>query len=128
MSRYAVNALMREVLITDHALAEFRADPSAYVTAWAGLRHEDGSGVTLEPEESAALAARDYGTLYDRGAHPYLLWSFTEAVWVPEQSRSDLVAAYKARASSVEGFPDCRTVPAPPVSYGILDTEIEASR
>ncbi len=123
MSRYAVNALMREVLITDQALADFRADPAAYVSAWSRRQLAAGSGVTLEAAESTALAARDYGTLYERGAHPYLLWSFTEAVWVPEVPRADLVADYKARAGRVDGFPDCRTVPSPDVRYGILDTK-----
>jgi hypothetical protein len=103
MSRYTVNRLMRRVLLDDDALAAYRRDPATYVSTEPGLT----------AAETAALAATDYGTLYALGAHPYLLWSFTEAALVPPVSRPDLVEAFRiaaARAAGPDGHaPDFAT-------------------
>jgi hypothetical protein len=93
MSRYTVNKLMRQVLLDDDALAAYRDDPERYVAA-----HGD-----LTPPEAAALGTADYGALYALGAHPYLLWSFTEAALVPPMSRPDLVQAFRTAAARAAG-------------------------
>lgn len=108
MSRYAVNAFMRLVNMDPVALAAYVGEPAAFVASWLA----ELGRPPLSVEERQALDRRDYAALYRLGAHPYLLWSFTEAVWVPEVSRADLIADYKAAAAEV-GYPDCRTVPAP---------------
>ncbi|MEV4892506.1 hypothetical protein AB0K48_24315 [Nonomuraea sp. NPDC055795] len=100
MSRYGVNAFMREVNMSPDCLAAYIGDPVAYAREWAGG--------PLTGEERAALARRDYGELYGMGAHPYLLWSFTEAVWVPEISRPELVERFR-RAAAAHGYPDIST-------------------
>ncbi|MBO2449987.1 hypothetical protein J4573_22990 [Actinomadura barringtoniae] len=100
MSRYGINKFMRAVNMNPDALAAYIADPAAFVTAWPGGR--------LAPDEVNALAQRDYGALYAFGAHPYLLWSFAEAVWVPEISRPDLVERYRQAALRC-GYPDFST-------------------
>jgi len=93
MSRYTVNKLMRQVLLDDDALAAYRDDPERY----AGPEQE------LTAAEAAALATTDYGALYALGAHPYLLWSFTEAALVPPMSRPDLVEAFRIAAARAAG-------------------------
>jgi hypothetical protein len=55
-----------------------------------------------------ALATKDYGKLYALGAHPFTLWSFTEAVWIHDKPREELVADYKAKAAEA-GYPDFKT-------------------
>jgi hypothetical protein len=103
MSRYTVNKLMRQVLLDDDALAAYRDDPEGYA----------GTGQELTAAEAAALGSTDYGALYALGAHPYLLWSFTEAALVPPMSRPDLVEAFRiaaARAAGPDGHaPDFAT-------------------
>lgn len=104
MSRYGVVALLRKVNMDPTALAAYRADPVGFVRDW------DESSLTAE--EAEMLARKDYAALYASGAHPYLLWSFTEAVWTPELDRADLVERFRTAASSV-GYPDPRTTPPP---------------
>ena len=71
---------------------------------------DDPVSVTLKltPEEREALATKDYGKLYALGAHPFTLWSFTEAVWAHERPREELVADYKAKAAKA-GYPNFKT-------------------
>ncbi|MEO6509401.1 MAG: hypothetical protein ABIO16_00310 [Nocardioides sp.] len=109
MSRYAVNSLMRVVNQDPPSLAKYVASPTSFVAEWLAA-----TGLPLSDEERAALEERDYAVLYRMGAHPYLLWSFTEAVWVPELSRAELVEAFRASAREA-GYPDWRTWPAPPL-------------
>ena len=85
----------------------YAGGPVAFVASW-----EASTRLPLSGLERTALEERDYAALYRIGAHPYLLWSFAEAVWVPEVARPDLVAAYKAAAREI-GYPDWRTHPAP---------------
>ncbi|MFI6292479.1 hypothetical protein ACIBEJ_12890 [Nonomuraea sp. NPDC050790] len=99
MSRYGINAFMREINLSPALLEAYVGDPAGCAREWAG---------PLTDEERGALARRDYGALYGMGAHPYLLWSFTEAVWVPEISRSELVERFR-RAAAVHGYPDIST-------------------
>ncbi|MFI6815002.1 hypothetical protein ACIBG7_21540 [Nonomuraea sp. NPDC050328] len=100
MSRYGINAFLREINMAAAAHRAYVADPAGYAAEWAGA--------PLTPEERAALQRRDFGALYGFGAHPYLLWSFTEAVWVPEISRAELVERFR-RESAAHGYPDVAT-------------------
>ena len=108
MSRYAVNAFMRLVNMDHDETAAYVADPTGFVRRWVAAQDR----AVLSDDEQTALERRDYGALYAMGAHPYLLWSFTEAVWVPEVARPDLVESFRTAAAAV-GYPDCRTVPPP---------------
>ena len=103
MSRYAVDKLMRHVNVDPDALRAYVADPAGYVQKW-----EQSQVVVLSEAERAALATRDYGALYDLGAHPFLLWSFALAVWEHEVPKDELVAEYKARTAPL-GYPDFAT-------------------
>ena len=107
MSRYAVNKVMRAVNMDPDALADYRADAARFVEPVADLT----------PAERQALAEKDYGALYAMGAHPYLLWSFAEAVHVPPMSRPDLVESFRVAARAV-GYPDFATTPAPQSDEG----------
>lgn len=106
MSRYAVNTLMRVVNQDPPSLARYVADPADFVAEWLSA-----TGLPLSAVERTALEQRDYATLYRMGAHPYLLWSFTEAVWVPEVTRPELVESFRTAARAA-GYPDWRTWPA----------------
>lgn len=103
MSKYLVDKFMHLVNMNEWAEKEYKADPAGFVERW-----EKGERLKLTPEERDALARRDYGKLYALGAHPFLLWSFTEAVWVPEVPREKLVADYKEKAKAA-GYPDFKT-------------------
>ncbi|TQM11601.1 hypothetical protein [Pseudonocardia kunmingensis] len=103
MSRHAVNAFMRLVNMDRDSLAGYVADPPRFVARYVERGGFEAPpwvarGGPLTETERQALAARDYGALYAMGAHPYLLWSFAEAVWVPEVSRAELVEDFRAKA------------------------------
>jgi hypothetical protein len=103
MSKYLMNKLIHLVNMNEEAEKEYKARPREFVERW-----EKTETLKLEPEEREALATRDYGKLYALGAHPFTLWSFTEAVWVHERPREELVADYKAKAAKA-GYPNFKT-------------------
>jgi len=94
MSKYLMNKLIHLVNMNEEAEKEYKARPREFVERW-----EKTQTVKLEREEREALATKDYGKLYALGAHPFTLWSFTEAVWAHERPREELVADYKAKAA-----------------------------
>lgn len=99
MTKYMLNKFMRAVEMSDANVAAYVDDPERFVDSWLAsspgpeLRpdHRD-----LTPQERAAFSARDYRALYELGAHPYLLWHFTEAVYIREIGWRDLVERYRA--------------------------------
>lgn len=103
MSKYLVNKFMHLVNMNEWAEKEYKSNPATFVEKW-----EKGEKLKLSPEERDALARRDYGKLYALGAHPFLLWSFTEAIWVPEVPREELVKDFKEKARAI-GYPDFKT-------------------
>jgi hypothetical protein len=103
MSKYLMNKLIHLVNMDEKAEKEYSAKPREFVEKW-----EKTQKIKLEPEEREALANKDYGKLYALGAHPFTLWSFTEAVWVHEKPREELVADYKAKAAKA-GYPNFKT-------------------
>jgi hypothetical protein len=103
MSKYLMNKLIHLVNMDEDAEKEYKATPREFVEKW-----EKNQTLKLEPEEREALATKDYGKLYALGAHPFTLWSFTEAVWVEEKSREELVADYKSQAAKA-GYPSFKT-------------------
>jgi hypothetical protein len=103
MSKYLMNKLIHLVNMNEAAEKEYAAKPREFVERW-----EKTQTLKLEPEEREALATKDYGKLYALGAHPFTLWSFTEAVWIHEKPREELVADYKAKAARA-GYPNFKT-------------------
>ena len=103
MSKYLMNKLIHLVNMDEQAETEYAGKPREFVENW-----EKTQKLKLEPAEREALATKDYGKLYALGAHPFTLWSFTEAVWVHEKPREELVADYKAKAAKA-GYPDFKT-------------------
>jgi hypothetical protein len=103
MSKYLMNKLIHHVNMNKAAEEEYVADPRAFVNEW-----EKSQKLKFSAEEREALAAKDYGKLYALGAHPFTLWSFTEAVWVHDVPREELVRDYKEKAAKA-GYPDFRT-------------------
>ncbi len=103
MSKYLVNKFMHLVNMNEAAEKEYVRDPAAFVAEW-----ERKEGHELTAEERSALAKRDYVKLYALGAHPFLLWSFTEAVWRHEVPREELVKDFKEKTAKI-GYPDFTT-------------------
>ena len=103
MSKYLMNKLIHQVNMDKAAEREYASNPRAFVDKW-----ETGQKLKFTTEEREALATKDYGKLYALGAHPFTLWSFTEAVWIHDKSREELVADYKAKATQA-GYPDFKT-------------------
>lgn len=131
MSRYMINKLIRDIEMSDANVNAYVANPSGYVDSWlaggsgsaaagAGAGAAVGSGGTvgagggrhdrtddrlLTEAERAAFSARDFGTLYALGAHPYLLWHWVEAVFIHEEEWRPLVERYRAIVTPL-GYPD----------------------
>ena len=103
MSKYVMNKLIHYVNMNKEAEERYTAQPRAFVDEW-----EKTQKLKLEPQEREALATKDYGELYALGAHPFMLWSFTEAVWAQQVPRDELVADYKAKAVKA-GYPNFKT-------------------
>lgn len=107
-----VDKLIRTVESSDANLARYLADPAAFVAAWetraARSRVPLPDAGTLTDEERRAFVDRDYAQLYRLGAHPYLLWHFTEAVWVGEIPWPELKERYR-EAVAPHGSPDFTT-------------------
>jgi hypothetical protein len=103
MSKYLMNKFIHLVNMDEQAEEKYTANPREFVEKW-----EKTQKLKLAPEEREALATKDYGKLYALGAHPFTLWSFTEAVWVHEKGREELVADYKAQAAKA-GYPNFKT-------------------
>jgi len=103
MSKYLMNKLIHYVNMTESAEKEYKAKPRDFVEKW-----EKTQKWKFTPEERDALATKDYGKLYTLGAHPFTLWSFTEAVWAHEIPREELVKDYKEKAAQA-GYPNFKT-------------------
>ena len=103
MSKYAINKLIHHVNMNEAAEQEYKTNPREFVRKW-----EEGQKLKFTGEEREALATKDYGKLYALGAHPFTLWSFTEAVWAHEVPRQELVNDYKEKAEKI-GYPDFKT-------------------
>ncbi len=103
MSKYLVNKFMHLVNMNEAAEKEYKRDPAGFVGKW-----EKTERLKLAPQERDALSKRDYARLYALGAHPFLLWSFTEAAWVHEMPREELVKDYKEKTRAI-GDPDFKT-------------------
>jgi hypothetical protein len=103
MSKYLLNKLIHHVNMNESAEDEYVSNPSGFVEKW-----EKGQKLKFTPEEREALATKDYGKLYALGAHPFTLWSFTEAVWIHEKPREELVKDYKEKVAKA-GYPDFKT-------------------
>jgi aromatic-ring opening dioxygenase LigAB LigA subunit len=103
MSKYVMNKFIHQVNMNEAWENEYKASPAEFVEKW-----EKDQKLKLSDEERAALAARDYGKLYGLGAHPFTLWSFTEAIWAHEVPREELIKDYKEKAAKT-GYPDFKT-------------------
>lgn len=103
MSKYAMNKFIHHVNMNEAAERAYKADPREFVEKW-----EKGQKLKFTAEEREALATKDYGKLYALGAHPFTLWSFTEAVWIDEVPRAELVKDYKEKAARV-GYPNFKS-------------------
>ncbi|WP_344371901.1 hypothetical protein [Agromyces tropicus] len=112
MSAYMVDKFIRAVELGDATVAEYVADPPAFVERWlagGGTPAAPADDRVLTDAEQAAFAERDFGALYALGAHPYLLWHFTEAVYEHEYTEGfgwrELVERYRA-AVAPQGLVD----------------------
>ena len=106
-----IDKLLVTIGRTDEALAAFVHDPAAFIDGWEARTPvpPHPAGGRLTPEERAAFEAWDYAALYRMGAHPYLLWHWVRAIFVPGRSSPEaLVAEYRHRVGPL-GYPDFAT-------------------
>ncbi|MBI2357576.1 MAG: hypothetical protein HYV04_01445 [Deltaproteobacteria bacterium] len=103
MSKYLMNKFIHHVNMNEAAEKEYKTGPRAFVEKW-----EKEQKLKFTREEREALHNRDYAKLYALGAHPFMLWSWTEAVWAHEIPREELVKDYKEKAGKI-GYPDFKT-------------------
>ena len=112
MTKYMIGKFMRAVEMSDAAVDAYVADPAGYVDSW--LAGSGGPDMPTDDrvftaEERDAFVAGDYEALYVLGAHPYLLWHFTEAIYTHEFTDTfgwrDLVERYRT-AVIPHGVPD----------------------
>jgi len=96
MSKYQVDKVLREALMSDDANAAFAADPAAFL-----------AGRELSDVEREALIARDYPKLYAGGAHPFLLNLFAIRQWPTAEILQRQMAYIRALADL--GYPDFST-------------------
>lgn len=116
MGRYDIDKLMQRINMDPHDQARYIADPAGFVAEWEALAAEEPEapvpyplGGRLTDEERRAFIERDSIALYRMGAHPFLLWSWTESVWLHERDRSELVRWYKEQVAAVGTPPDFAT-------------------
>jgi len=103
MSKYLMNKLIHHVNMNEAAEKQYAANPREFVEQW-----EKTQKLKLTDEERDALATKNYAKLYALGAHPFTLWSFTEAVWINDKPREELIRDYKEQAAKA-GYPDFKT-------------------
>jgi hypothetical protein len=106
-----INKLLWEVEGSDESLRAFIDDSAGFIDRWERTvpLPPCPSGGTLTAEERTAFEAWDYSTMYRMGAHPFLLWQFARAVWVPERMEShEFVVAFRVEVAE-HGHPDFAT-------------------
>lgn len=81
MSKYLLNKFLYTVDRDPELVERYRAQPRATVTEWEAehanrilncVSGESSTWLTFEDAEREALAAHDYPTLFELGAHPFL--------------------------------------------------------
>ena len=92
MSRFAVNKVLRQVIIDEAGASSFENDRDAFL-----------AGFALDDGELKALRDLDYKTLYSNGAHPFLLNSFLMRMWPGD--RRTFMAEYRENVAPF-GYPD----------------------
>jgi hypothetical protein len=111
MSKYMINKLLWEVEASEDSLSAFVDDSRGFIDRWERTEPLPPypSGGTLTSEERIAFESWDYASLYRMGAHPFLLWQFALAVWVPNHMEAhEFVAAYRIGVAE-HGHPDFAT-------------------
>ena len=114
MERFQMSKFIAYVEASDAEVRKFVDDPSGYVAAWtergAASRIPVPDGGALTTEAATALASVDYETLYRLGAHPYILWHFSEAVlvWAGDMTWPELKEQFRS-AVAPHGNPDFTT-------------------
>ncbi|KWX66945.1 hypothetical protein ASJ79_05250 [Mycobacterium sp. NAZ190054] len=102
-----INKFMRSVEMSNDAVADYVADSAAFVDRWlsqsAGPDRVSDDHV-LTDDERAAFERMDYEALYALGAHPYLLWHWVEAIFVPRVPWPEMNRQYKEKVAR-HGYP-----------------------
>jgi hypothetical protein len=111
MSRYMINKLLWEVERSEESLRAFIENSIGFIDRWERTEPSPPcpSGGTLTSKERNAFESWDYSSLYGMGAHPFLLWQFARAVWVPSRMEAEEFAAAYRTAVAEHGHPDFTT-------------------
>lgn len=114
MIRFQIDKFITYVEATDEQVRRYAIDPAGYVAEWvqrgAAARTPIPDGGPLSPAARDALSKVDYAALYRMGAHPYVLWHFTEAVlvWAGDLAWAELKEQFRAAVAGA-GYPDFAT-------------------
>lgn len=114
MSRFELNKFIAWVEGLDAEVEAYASDPATYVAAWeqraAASRLPTPDSGRLTEDARAALVAIDHGELYRLGAHPYMLWHFTEAVrvWAGDATWPEMKERFREDVIP-HGYPDITT-------------------
>ena len=107
MSRFEMNKVILWMDEDADRVADFHRDPSTWIDEWdrrgRSSRLPLPDAGRLADEEKRAFADRDYGRLYELGAHPYLLLHFARALDVVLDGTPwpEFVARYKEATKPV---------------------------
>jgi hypothetical protein len=106
-----INKLLWEVERTEESVGAFTDDTVGFISRWERTvpLPPHPSGGALTSEERTAFEAWDYSSLYRMGAHPFLLWQFARALWVPNRMEAEEFAAAYRSAVAEHGHPDFAT-------------------
>jgi hypothetical protein len=96
VSIYTVDKLLREMIMKPERAVQFLEDRAAYVR-----------DSPLADAERQAFLALDYRSLYGMGAHPFLLWVWTQRVRKPTDVRA-LIQEYREAVGPL-GYPSFGT-------------------
>jgi protocatechuate 4,5-dioxygenase alpha chain len=88
MSRYAIDKLFHEVILSDETRQSFLGDPEAFVA---------GRDLTLQ--ERRAIVGRDFRTLYQIGSHPFLMWC-----WAEQTTTDDMMTLVRKYVGALENL------------------------
>ena len=119
MSKYLLNKFLFTVDRDPDLVERYRDDPSGTVDWWEAeianailnaVGREQGSWLTLDDHERAALKAHDHVALFEMGAHPFLTLTLFIALFERDHEPLEYQLVYAEAMSHIPmPYPDIAT-------------------
>lgn len=90
-----IDIVLYEIDQTEETVADFAADPAAFLARY-----------RLTDAERRAFVSWDYATLYNMGAHPFLLWQTVRSLAVLDDTPMPALVEEYRREVEPHGWPD----------------------